>query len=229
MERLGEREAGILDMLVREYIRTAEPVSSGAIARRMKQGLSPATVRNIFAELSGGGFVDQPHVSGGRVPKARGYRFFVDRILDDEVLSPLLPDAIDKMIGDIEQDMASMRDFQQALARHFHVLSRFGDFAPIGFEEVFREPEFYDTGLVHEFGRFLDRLERIKGRFQEELEPESFGVYIGDENGLKYFSRVSTVVAKNKDGELFFIAGPTRMHYDRIISTMKRWHKKPTP
>ena len=81
-ERLPHRSSRILATVVREYIHTGEPVASVVIARRGALGVSSATVRNVLARLEEQGFVRQPHTSAGRVPTDRGYRFYVDLLLE---------------------------------------------------------------------------------------------------------------------------------------------------
>jgi heat-inducible transcriptional repressor len=79
---VSERSRRLLATLVRAYIETGEPVSSQLLARQSGFGLSSATVRNILAQLEEGGYVHQPHTSSGRVPTDRGYRVFVDLLLE---------------------------------------------------------------------------------------------------------------------------------------------------
>src|SRR5687768_3547584 len=79
---LSERARRLLATLVREYIETGEPVSSQLLARQSGLGVSSATVRNVLAQLEDAGYVHQPHTSSGRVPTDRGYRVFVDLLLD---------------------------------------------------------------------------------------------------------------------------------------------------
>jgi heat-inducible transcriptional repressor len=79
---LNPRSGRILATVVREYIHTGEPVASMVIARRGAVQVSSATVRNILAKLEEQGFVRQPHTSAGRVPTDRGYRFYVDLLLE---------------------------------------------------------------------------------------------------------------------------------------------------
>ena len=79
---LSHRSRRLLATLVREYIETGEPVSSQVLASRSGLGVSSATVRNAVAQLEDEGFVQQPHTSAGRVPTDRGYRVFVDLLLD---------------------------------------------------------------------------------------------------------------------------------------------------
>ncbi len=78
--RLDDRKAAILTAVVEEYIETAQPVGSGAIAAASMVKVSPATVRNEMAALEADGYLVQPHTSAGRVPTEKGYRYFVDSV-----------------------------------------------------------------------------------------------------------------------------------------------------
>ena len=82
------RHQQILTDVVRTYIETGEPVSSRSIARRHLEQLSPATVRNVMADLEEEGFLYQPHTSAGRVPTAAAYRFFVEQVAAQATASP---------------------------------------------------------------------------------------------------------------------------------------------
>jgi heat-inducible transcriptional repressor len=79
---LPERSRRLLTTLVREHIETGEPVASQSLAQRSGLGVSSATVRNILAQLEEADYVHQPHSSSGRVPTDRGYRVFVNRLLE---------------------------------------------------------------------------------------------------------------------------------------------------
>ena len=76
----------ILDLIVRSYIDTAEPVGSRNISRHFDIGLSPASVRNVMADLEEHGYLKQPHTSAGRVPTDHGYRYWVDSLMQPEEL-----------------------------------------------------------------------------------------------------------------------------------------------
>src|ERR1700682_6128223 len=80
----GDRSRRILAALVREYIDSGEPAASSSLAGAARLGVSSATVRNILAQLEDEGFVQQPHTSAGRVPTDRGYRFYVDLLLEQK-------------------------------------------------------------------------------------------------------------------------------------------------
>ncbi len=81
---LSERSSRILAALVREYISSGEPVPSSLLVRAAGLGVSSATVRSILAHLEEEGFVQQPHTSAGRIPTDRGYRFYVDLLLESK-------------------------------------------------------------------------------------------------------------------------------------------------
>ncbi len=82
------RRDNIFDMVVRSYIETAEPVGSRTISRQYNLGLSPASIRNVMSELEEEGFLKQPHTSAGRIPTDRGYRYWVDTLMEPEEIQP---------------------------------------------------------------------------------------------------------------------------------------------
>ena len=84
---LDNRKKRILQAIVDEYINTAEPVSSGSIVNKYGLDFSSATIRNEMAELEKVGYLDKPHTSSGRVPSAKGYRFYVDELINEDDIS----------------------------------------------------------------------------------------------------------------------------------------------
>ena len=79
---LNERQRTVLKAVIQDYISTAEPVGSRSISRRYLSYLSPATIRNTMADLEEMGLLSQPHTSAGRVPTDKGYRFYVDSLME---------------------------------------------------------------------------------------------------------------------------------------------------
>lgn len=84
---LSGRKKKILQAIVDEYIGTAEPVSSGSLTKKHGLDLSSATIRNEMSDLEKDGYLDKPHTSSGRVPSAKGYRLYVDEMLNEENIS----------------------------------------------------------------------------------------------------------------------------------------------
>ena len=93
---LDERARILLKTLIERYIAEGEPVGSRALSRYSGLDLSPATVRNVMADLEEAGFIASPHTSAGRIPTARGYRLFVDRLL---TVAPLEQARIEQIEG----------------------------------------------------------------------------------------------------------------------------------
>src|SRR2546427_5302303 len=79
-----DRSKRVLAALLREYIATGEPVASSLLVTAAGLGVSSATVRSILARLEEDGYVQQPHTSAGRIPTDRGYRFYVDLLLESK-------------------------------------------------------------------------------------------------------------------------------------------------
>lgn len=84
---MDERKRRILQAIVQDYIATAEPVGSRTIARRYLSQISAATIRNEMADLEEMGLLEQPHTSAGRIPSEKGYRYYVDHLLEDPVMA----------------------------------------------------------------------------------------------------------------------------------------------
>lgn len=125
ISKLEERKARILRAVVRDYIRTAEPVGSGAIVRRYRLGVSPATVRHEMSVLEELGFLVQPHTSAGRIPTDRGYRYFVDTLPPRLPLPAVLRRGITDFFGD------PLGDVEVALSGATQLLSRLTGHAAI--------------------------------------------------------------------------------------------------
>jgi heat-inducible transcriptional repressor len=83
---MTEREIDILHSIVESYIQTGEPVASRTIARQRKDNLSPATIRNVMADLCDGGYLSQPHTSAGRVPTEKAFRSYVQSLARSRLL-----------------------------------------------------------------------------------------------------------------------------------------------
>lgn len=86
-EELSERKMRILKTLIDDYIQTAQPVGSRTISKKHELGLSSATIRNEMADLEEMGYITQPHTSAGRVPSDKGYRLYVDHLMQAHTLA----------------------------------------------------------------------------------------------------------------------------------------------
>jgi len=101
MNTLDARSQILLKTLIERYIAEGQPVGSRTLSRYSGLELSPATVRNVMSDLEEMGFITSPHTSAGRIPTARGYRFFVDSLL---TVQPLDASRIDALRGQLQPD-----------------------------------------------------------------------------------------------------------------------------
>ena len=103
---LEERKKRVLQAIVEEYIKTAEPVSSNALINLEGLEYSSATIRNEMAELEKMGYLEKTHTSSGRVPSAKGYRFYVDELLEEDKISleeiKYISDKLETKVNEIE-------------------------------------------------------------------------------------------------------------------------------
>jgi heat-inducible transcriptional repressor len=113
---IGEREREILTAIVETFIATGEPVGSRTLARSNREGLSPATIRNVMSDLADAGFLEQPHTSAGRVPSTDAYRYYVEQLTGKARLSNE-----DETI--IQDSLHGITDVQEFMERTSHVLS----------------------------------------------------------------------------------------------------------
>ncbi|MGB6409858.1 MAG: heat-inducible transcriptional repressor HrcA [Candidatus Deferrimicrobiaceae bacterium] len=118
---LDDRGAQVLRLVVEDYIETAEPVGSRTISKRMSQALSPATIRNIMADLEEIGYLCQPHTSAGRIPTGAGFRYYVNYLLTRQQLARSDRDLLHQ-VG--ETEVAGADDVVRNASRLLSILSR---------------------------------------------------------------------------------------------------------
>ena len=113
---LSERSLFLFKALVEHFIQDGQPVGSRTLARDLGLDLSPATIRNVMADLEDLGLLHSPHTSAGRVPTARGYRLFVDSLLRVNKLD-------EQEVQRIARDLEPGRDVQALMERTSSMLS----------------------------------------------------------------------------------------------------------
>ncbi len=146
----SERARHILRVLVEHYIRDGQPVGSRTLALQAGLDLSPATIRNVMADLEDLGFITSPHTSAGRIPTARGYRFFVDTLvrlqpLAEQEVARLQTRFEERQRGDAKAIVTAASSALSALTslagvvtmpRQSHVTLRHIEFLPLSGQRV---------------------------------------------------------------------------------------------
>lgn len=226
---LTERQSVILECAVLEHIRTAEPVSSQLLEERYRFDISPATLRNEMKTLSDEGFLYQPHISAGRVPTERGYRFFVDALYA-RMKRPVQKSPEVRLFS---KDRQESHEIQSAwrLVKELAELSSNLVIASLpssrisikeGWREVVREPEFEDQEYLIDFINFLEGVER---GLETARPARTITVYIGKENPWASSRSFSMVVAPcallEEGGGSIAMIGPMRMKYQKNIELLQ--------
>lgn len=224
---LSERQKEILNSLIKTYIKTAEPVSSKFLEKEYSFGVCPATIRIEMQKLTDDGFIFQPHTSAGRVPTDKGYRFFVDSLLEKDFLAGELDsdfghwqeEMMDDAIKFIQLATKDLAGSSSNLA--FGYLSQERISWKDGWEKIIKEPEFEEKKVIDHFVEMI-------AEFEKEIEDleinSSIKVYIGQEFPFAKAKEFSTIVTgccfpEQKNGFLA-ILGPKRMDYNKNIVSL---------
>ncbi|WP_321368530.1 heat-inducible transcriptional repressor HrcA [uncultured Desulfuromusa sp.] len=140
-ESLNERSQNILEAIVEDYIASAEPVGSRAISRKHNFNLSPASVRNVMADLEEMGLLCSPHTSSGRIPTGKGFQYYIDTLLEVRDLNPREKQ---NLRNSYRFKNMRMEDIMQEVGRVLSGLSQYTGLvmAPKFISTVFRQIEF---------------------------------------------------------------------------------------
>jgi heat-inducible transcriptional repressor len=118
---VASRRNKILGIVVDSYVNTATPVGSMSVSKKFRERISPATIRNIMSELEETGYITQPHTSAGRVPTDKGYRYYVDSLMEERHLTQ---DEREFIEGVLSQDFEELGDIVKRAAKLISTLTR---------------------------------------------------------------------------------------------------------
>ena len=225
-----ERKDRILGIVVEEYIRTVSTVSSNFIVQEYHLELSPATIRNILAELEETGYLTHPHTSAGRMPTELGYRYYVDHLMNE---IQLLEEEKTRIQVQYTEGVAEL---EALLERTSEVISDMTHYTSIISLDNVRN-KFYCRGTsfivdysdeydVEQLANILKALEEkrkileiINCDLQRKVE-----ILIGQEIACSDINHCSLVISSFKKGSgpsgRIAILGPTRMNYEKVVSTL---------
>lgn len=122
---LDERKKQILESIIRDYVETAEPVGSRAVVRKHALKISAATVRNEMADLEEMGYLEQPHTSSGRIPSEKGFRYYVDCMMQKEILGDEEVEFLHKILLNEIQELSEV---VQTVARFLANITNYASF-----------------------------------------------------------------------------------------------------
>jgi len=227
---ISDRKKFILETIIKEYLKTAMPVSSGVLVEKYKLDISTATVRNEMMELEDEAYIYQPHTSAGRVPTELAYELFLSEIKDakkKKELKEVESELLEKLFRYEEQ---AFRQTAKAIAEMsggavfwaFHK----NDLYYTGLSNLFTQPEFSRVEMVGDVSVIIDRLEEIIDDIFEELE-DGEQILVGSRNPFgNFLSTVLVKYKKNNASGVFGILGPMRMDYARNLALVEFIKKK---
>ncbi|MDR2429104.1 MAG: hypothetical protein LBD62_04790 [Candidatus Margulisbacteria bacterium] len=245
---LTSRQRKILALVVREYIDSAAPVGSAVICQKYLEEVSSATVRNELAALEELGFLTHPYTSAGRIPTDRGYRFYVDELMEAYRLTAREKTLVEQLQIALGRDLHSLLDETmkaiQSLSENYTTVLKTDDLLLneltgsvrntlerarqeslhlSGLSKMFYEPEFENVQNVRRMMDLLDDKTEMMHILDEHSGGET-SVSIGAElqaEPLKDFSLVAQdfFYKGEKVGSLGII-GPTRMRYSKITAAV---------
>ncbi len=230
-KNLLERKDRVLSIAVTQYIQTVSPVSSNCIVREYMSDFSSATIRNILAELEFDGYLTHPHTSAGRVPTQKGYRYYVDHLMDE---IHILAEEKARIKVEYEREQ---RELESLLEKTSELITHMTQYTSIisidgcenklfchGTGFVVGYPEYQDLNKIQSILETLDEkknlLEVINRTQKGKIE-----VLIGEEIACDDIDSCSLVVSqyqsKNGASGRLAVLGPTRMNYNRVIGSLE--------
>ena len=221
---MKDRTLQILNALIEDFIETASPVASKHLLVSGEFDISSATVRNEFAILEEIGLIESPHISAGKVPTQKGYRFFVNELLRNKEEELEVQTLFEKHLKEYrfwksKETIFDMLKLLAHLSENVAFTSIENDTtAYLGISNVLRCPEF-----IHEPEKAAQIVEILEGqdRFQTMLHSlnmknQEIKIFIGTENMVEEISSCSMIVARFQSQNIkgyMGILGPMRMKY----------------
>lgn len=225
----NSRRKSILSSAINRYIKNALPVASDDISGEFD--LSSATIRNIFSELEESGLLMHPYTSGGRIPTDKGYRYYVDFLIQQ---MELMEEEKQRITTYCKRNLLRLED---ALENTSEVISEITHYAGIvsflewqdkifykGISRILDQPEFRDADKIRLLIKLMEDKRRLLGIINQDFTGK-VKVYIGSELGWpemeNYSLIVSTYKLKNQPFGRLAVLGPMRMEYNHIIPVLE--------
>lgn len=219
---ISSRQEYILITLIKEYIKTAQPISSGFLVEKYQLDISPATARNEMVELEEQGYIYQPHTSAGRVPTAKAYSYYVDGYVINKKTQNSSFKVLDKVFVKSEEGFKKTAKVMAEISKNavfwaFHK----NDLYYTGISNLFIQPEFRSSEIAFDISIVIDRMEEIIADIFDGLKLGE-NIFIGENNPFGDF--LSTTLLKynyKKQSSVVGILGPLRSDYDKNLGLIR--------
>ena len=225
-----ERKDLVLGIVVDHYIKTVSPVSSGYIAEQFPLELSPATIRNILAELEQDGYLTHPHTSAGRIPTENGYRYYVDKLMNQ---IQLLEEEKSRIKSEYKREVLELENLLEKTSEVITQVTNYTSIVSVdgwqgklicrGTSRIVQYPESQDVQKIGNILYALEEKERILQIINRDLV-DKVQIYIGHELACSEIDNCSMVISRYKTNRgasgRIAVLGPTRMNYSRAVSAL---------
>ncbi|MBX4188487.1 transcriptional regulator [Candidatus Saccharibacteria bacterium] len=223
---MTDRQAKILQAIIEQYAEVASPVGSSLLAKLFN--VSSATIRSEMVGLERMGYIKQPHTSAGRIPTDKGYRYYVNQLVEGEELpkehrAHRALAARVQAAGMPEQTIRNAVDTLVELTHNLGMATIGNQLYMSGLSNLFGQPEFMHPGQVQEVARLLDNLQPW---LNETAPNKPLSVYIGRENPIGRSAGASLIISRFRspfsDSSYIGVLGPTRQSYKDVMALVGR-------
>jgi len=231
MEDLTARQIEILKAIILEYTETGEPVGSLILEKKYKLGYSPATIRNEMVELARKGYLKKTHFSSGRVPSARGFRFYIGNLMKEKELSTVDEVAYKNSIWDERSERHRLLyHATRYLAERTGLLSltvtEDGDVYYAGMANLLSKDEFLDLNLSRSLFGLLDQSSYWETILKQIIKQEEDLLYLLGEEDFRSptFEACASVFGEFEGGAskgIIGVVGPKRMYYESVVPQIR--------
>lgn len=228
---ISTRLSKILFSLVDEYIDSGDPVGSKILTQKYKLGVSPATVRNVMVELTNQGYIHQPHLSAGRIPKHKAYRLYVNQYAQYHPIPDEIKESFQRYLENKKEEALQALNYclelvsEAILQVGISYDSKNNRTNIIGLVNLLHYKEFDNIAKARNIIGFLEKkknVQKLISRVSTRLGGHQF--FIGDDIGFEELYDCSVAFLRLKiyqDDCLVGFAGPVRMDYQKTLGAFR--------
>ena len=226
---LSKRQEELLKAIIAEFIDTAQAVGSLTLSDKYELGVSPATLRLEMSRLVDEGYLFKEHSSAGRVPTTLGMRYFLSRMMEEDVIDKLLEIKLKEKLFQKRYNRGRF------IKESVKALSKLTDSSALALVDnvIFTSgisclaslPEFEDTEVLQTILSIIESEGTLNELFEKYLKKDDLTILIGDEIGIESLNDCSIVFSPFRffRGDLGYIAsiGSRRMHYSKVLPAIR--------
>lgn len=222
---LNERQEEILKIIITSHIQFAAPIGSRFVSDILD--LSSATIRSVMGELEEMDYISKPHTSAGRTPTTRGYRYYINNLLEVSSISDQQKRFIEKEYYSKKID--SIEAMLEQISHLLSVMTRYAGIACISNLKFYMEgasnmvdmPEFKNPQRMRLLLRLFDEKAELLKLLNEDLPTDGVKIHIGEEDRFEILKDLSLITANykihNSEKGSLGVLGPMRMNYSALI------------